>query len=50
MCLSLLYCIVCVMQPCGLLLGKADFFALLYFMFLVYLSLSRMVSRVRCGN
>ena len=28
----------------------ADFLALLYLMFLVYLSLSHMVSRVRCGN
>ena len=44
LCLSLSYCIVCVMQPCGHLLVKGLFFALLYVMFSRVLSLSYTVS------
>ena len=40
--LSLLFCLVCYVQPCDL--------ALLCVKFLVFLHLSHMVSRVRCGT
>ena len=33
LCLSLPHCLVCVMQPCGHLLGRAGFLALLYVTF-----------------
>ena len=47
LCLSLRYCHVCFLQPCGHLLGKANLLALLYVMFFVFLSLSHAVSWIR---
>ena len=43
--MSLLYCLVCSLQSCDYLLGKADLLAIF-----LCLSLSHMVSRVRCGS
>ena len=50
MCLALLYCLVCVMQPCGHLLGNGRLLGSLVSNVLVYLSLSQMVSWVMCGT
>ena len=49
-CVSCINYIVCSLQPCGHLLGKAGPLALLYVMFSCVLSLSHMVSWVRCGT
>ena len=49
-CLPLSYCIACSLQPCDHLLGRADLLALWYVMFSCVLSLSHMVSWVRCGT
>ena len=43
-------CLVCSLQPLITCLGRADFLALLCVMFPCFLSLSHMVSRVRCGT
>ena len=50
MCLSLLYCLVCVMQPFGHLLGNDCLLGSPVSKVLVYLSLSHTVSWVRCGT
>ena len=50
LCLSLLYCLVCVMQSCGLLLGKSWLLGSPVSDIFVYLSLSHKISWVRCGT
>ena len=50
MCLSLLYCLVCVVQPCGHMLGNGCLLGSPVPNVLVYLSLSHMVSWVSCGT